>query len=390
MRNMTEHGLFKRRITRLGRVLGAIPVAFALAGCASFPNSGPRMGQLFSAKPDPQMPLDVVVLSPENITSYGLAPVRDLPASTRFPASAERYTIAPGDIVNVNVYGYQYGSAAGTTNQSGGLFKSVFDGGNSFDQLLVSSDGTITLPYVNKFHIAGETTSQAEYAIAADFASTESIDEPAVQVSVLSTSAMVHVSGDVHSPGDFVLIDGPETVLDAINKAGGPDQSALQSVVVLRRGGKVFAMPMEHLLLGGGDMPLQPGDDIVVQSQPANFIAMGAVNHAGSFPLLARNVSLLDALGQIGGLVDSQADPTGVFVFRQASAAPQPQKPTVFVLDFSRPSALFLADQFAIQPEDAIYVTNAPLYQAGKVISILAGTGSLIRSSTAYANPVGG
>jgi polysaccharide export outer membrane protein len=373
---------------KLAIFLRVLPLMFALAGCASFPNSGPTMGPLVSGKPDPQMAINVIMLSPGDIGPYVIRPPRDLPASTRSPAAAQRYLIAPGDILNVTIFGTQFGSAIGTTNQSGGLFKSVVDGGNSFGPLPVSPSGTIMLPYINEIHVAGETTTGAQREIASLLASAKQIDQPSVLVSIVSSISLVHVSGDVKTPGDFALIDGPETVLDAINKAGGPNQSALQSDVVVRRAGQIYQMPMEKLLLGGGDMPLQAGDDIVVQSHPMNFFAMGALNHDGSFPFLSRSPSLLDALGQIGGLVDTQSDPTGVFVFRQPVGSDvMTAQPTVFVLDFSRPTALFLAGEFALQPEDTIYVTNAPLYQAGKVIGIVSSTGGLVRNGTAFTSP---
>lgn len=360
-----------------------------LCGCAQFPNSGPQMDLLLSGKPDSQMPLDVVILSPETIGGYGAQPSPNMPVAPRTPLTALRYTIKRGDTVRVTIFGFAIGTATSSTGDNGGLFKSVVDGGNVFDQLRVGADGTITLPYLNHVQAAGRTTTQLETQIATALVAAKSIDQPTVQVGILSTSAMVHVSGDVRTPGDYSLVDGPQTVLDAINKAGGPAQPALQSDVVLRRGSSVISMSMDHLLLHGGDTGLQPNDDIVVRNHPRGFIAMGALKSSGVFPFTKSDPSLLDALGQIGGLVDTQADPTGVFVFRQSRKLDSPGKPTVFVLDFSKPTALFLAKQFAVRPEDTIYVTNAPLYQAGKIITILSGTGNLLRNSSSLSNPSG-
>jgi polysaccharide export outer membrane protein len=247
---------------------------------------------------------------------------------------------------------------------------------------------------------------------------------------------MVYVSGEVKSPGAFSMVDGPQTVLDAIDKAGGPTPPSFETDVIIRNGQYLERIPMYDLLVAGGDRPLQPGDDIVVQAHLRQFIAMGAVLRQGINDMQAPAPSLLDVLGQVGGLVDTQADPTGVFVFRGTAINPVPMsslseeetaartplassseasstsgakasaadvnasdqpgpnggsrldgtsvaKREVIVLDMSQPQALFLARSFTIQPHDVIYVTNAPLYQFGKVISLVLQTGGLANNAKA-------
>src|SRR5262249_52416622 len=66
-------------------------------------------------------------------------------------------------------------------------------------------------------------------------------------------------------------------------------------------------------------------------------------------------------------------------------------KREVVVLDMSQPQAMFLARSFTIQPHDVIYVTNAPIYQFGKIISLVLQTGGLANNakgfSTTFAGP---
>jgi polysaccharide biosynthesis/export protein len=370
------------------RMLLAVLFPFSIAGCTNFPNSGPRMDRLISGDPDPKMPINVVLLSPDNIANYEVTPQLTMPAAVREPLSAERYAIQPGDIIRITVFGYALGSAIGSIGDNGGLFKSVVDGGSLFDQMRVSYDGNVTIPYIDKVHVAGKTPAQIENDVAARLVAWKSSDKPSVQVAIEQTTLLVHVSGDVKTPGDFQLVDGPQTVLDAINKAGGPNQTSIQSDVIVRRGGQSYKMPMDRLMLQGEDIRVQPGDDIVVLNHPRGFIAMGAVTRAGSVPFVAHSTSLLDALGMVGGLVDTQADPTGVFVFRQDNIAlDKNTDPTVFVLDFSRPTSLFLASRFSIRNEDTVYVTNAPLYQAGKIVTIFNSTGALVKNAGSYSNP---
>jgi hypothetical protein len=115
---------------------------------------------------------------------------------------------------------------------------------------------------------------------------------------------------------------------------------------------------------------LGPRSEVILQRNRQSFIAMGAVSTPGLFDMPSSHPSLLQVLGVVGGLQQSTADPSGVFVFRRAGFA-EDGKPIalVFRLDMSRPEAIMLASAFQVKPEDALYVTNAGVYQAQKVIA---------------------
>jgi len=82
----------------------------------------------------------------------------------------------------------------------------------------------------------------------------------------------------------------------------------------------------------------------------------------------------LEALGAVKGLNEIKADASGVFVFRLVeeqttngrAGAPHAQ---VFRLNLRDPAAIFLARKFLVQPEDAVYVTNAAVYEWQKIIT---------------------
>lgn len=74
-------------------------------------------------------------------------------------------------------------------------------------------------------------------------------------------------------------------------------------------------------------------------------------------------------MGKIGGLDEAKADVRGVFVFRMPEATAKNEKPKVFHLDMQNPTSMFLAKQFLVKNEDAIYVTNAGVYEFQKLIS---------------------
>ncbi len=247
------------------------------------------------------------------------------------------------------------------------LFAPLATGGTVFEKVRVTAGGKISLPYVGKPKVAGMTLAQVEAQIrngASNFAS-----DPQVHVELVGDlSGSVLVAGAVKSPGRFSTLQGPLTLLDAINQAGGPLLEPHLVKVILRTGKKVSSFGYEDLL-AGANQPIPPHSEIIVERARKRFVAMGAVGKPGLMDLPSRNPSLLEVLGTVGGLDERSADARGVFVFRLTEAGEGKPVAEVFRLDMRDPTSIFLARQFLVQAEDAIYVTNATAYEFQKLIS---------------------
>jgi polysaccharide export outer membrane protein len=191
------------------------------------------------------------------------------------------------------------------------------------------------------------------------------------------------VSGDVKNPGRVSMLEDVRSVVDAINKAGGPLASATgtanQLQVVVRRNGQVILTSQFSDLLAGSDIGVQKGDEIVVRPNSRIFTVLGAVVRSGNVEMTKHNLTLLEALGQVGGLNDLRANKTGVYVFRMGDLEINPTaRGRVFRLDLFQPVSIFVAQQFGLQPRDVIYVTNAPLYEYDKILTSIYRTFSII------------
>jgi polysaccharide export outer membrane protein len=117
-------------------------------------------------------------------------------------------------------------------------------------------------------------------------------------------------------------------------------------------------------------------------------------------PFEADRVTLADAVGQAGGLLDLRADATGVFVFRyedpqyfQAIEQMTPQDlglpnataagvPVVYQLDFKDPRGFFAAQRFLMRDDDVLYVSNATGTDLQKLLSIFSGSVSSAAAAT--------
>jgi polysaccharide export outer membrane protein len=114
-------------------------------------------------------------------------------------------------------------------------------------------------------------------------------------------------------------------------------------------------------------------------------MAFGATGVSGQFKFLQENVTLNDAVGKAGGLLDSRAEPGQVFVYRIESRAtlqrmgvdtstfPQDRQdiPTIFRVNFRDPSGFFAARRFPMRDNDIIYVDNADQVEITKFLNMV-------------------
>ncbi|MGH9677940.1 MAG: polysaccharide biosynthesis/export family protein, partial [Candidatus Acidiferrum sp.] len=101
-------------------------------------------------------------------------------------------------------------------------------------------------------------------------------------------------------------------------------------------------------------------------------------------PFDAEGINLSQALAKAGGLIDSQSDPAGVFVFRyepeDVARALRPNSPLVqhgystpivYRLDLRDPNSLFVAQSFQVLNRDLLYVSYAPITNLRKAMEIV-------------------
>jgi polysaccharide export outer membrane protein len=304
----------------------------------------------------------VVDLSATTIAPYMRAPEPEPDISVALPSQPD-IVLVPGDVLRIMI---------ADSATEGAVFAPLAMGGTVFENVRVDSKGTISLPYVGRQRIAGKGPSDVEAEIRKKLKGITS--DPQVQITLTSDlSGSVLVAGAVKNPGRFSSLQGPLTLLDAINQAGGPLLEPHLIRVVVRTGKKSYQYNYQDLLSGKNQV-VPPGAEIVLERARKRFVAMGAVGDPGLHDLPSNNPSLLEVLGSVKGLNEVKADAAGVFVFRlidrkdPASGEIKPRA-EVFRLNLKEPAAMFLARQFLVLPEDAIYVTNAAVYEWQKIIS---------------------
>ncbi|CAB3929639.1 polysaccharide biosynthesis/export family protein [Achromobacter insolitus] len=349
----------------------ALSLPLLLAGCGSLLSGAGPSRAAISADEGLQN-YDLIDLSAETIGQYMRPLDKPLATHVAMPDVPE-VRLMPGDVLRVLI-------ADSVTE--GAIFAPLALGGTTFDSVRVDNNGKISLPYVGTVSVAGEMLGEIEKIIRKRLAGVTS--DVQVRVSVTGDlSGSVLVAGAVKAPGRFSALEGPLTLLDAINRAGGPLLEPHLIRVLVRTGSRSFAYNYEELLTGANHV-VAPGAEIILERARKRFVAMGSVGDPGLHDLPSNNPSLLEVLGKIKGLDESKADPSGVFVFRMP-AQPDPTdglddkpaaesdstqaRPIVFRLNMKDPAAIFLARQFLVRPEDAVYVTSAMVYEWQKIIA---------------------
>jgi polysaccharide export outer membrane protein len=297
-----------------------------------------------------------------------------------------------GDVIQITLF----------ESAAGGLFIPAEAGsrpGNfiSIPQQTVDASGQITVPYAGRVQVAGRTPEDVEAAIRTALAD-RAIEPQAVLTLNQSRANEVSVLGDVNTPNKVAINPGGERVLDLISRAGGISIPAREAYVTIQRNGRTSTVYLQRLLNNPREnIFVYPGDIIFVNRDQRTYTAFGATGLNGRFEFENSNLNLAEAVGKAGGVMDSRAEPSNVFLYRVVSAEiahklglPVSAKdssgfPVIFRLNLRDPSGFFLARKFAMQDRDVIYIDNAGTFDLLKVLQILnVGTSTAIGTAADF------
>lgn len=299
-------------------------------------------------------------LDPQAVASQS-APA-EAPASLADLASdkLKPYVIGPQDILSITVWDHP------EITLPMGQYRSDNATGN-----LVEDDGRMYFPYVGKVQVGGLTISEARARLTTELAKV--LRNPQVDVRILAfRSQKIYVGGDVHLPGAYNVTDVPLTLNEAINRAGGFLPTADDGDVILSRGGRTWHLNFPALMAQGElsqKIILKDGDTLLVPNDLETPVyMMGEVIKPGTLPLIHGRLSLAKAISDVGGINGLTSDARSIYVLRPGAAA---DAVDVFHLDARNPTAMVLADRFALRPKDFVYVDAGSLVRFNKVMTLL-------------------
>lgn len=295
------------------------------------------------------------------------------------PAPAD--TAGPGDALDIHIWeappAVLFGAPLMDLQASTGMPAA------NFPEQMVAVDGTISLPFTGSLPVAGQTTKQIGALIAHQLKG--KAHDPQILVRITrNASATVTIVGEVGQSQRMPLTPKGERLLDALAASGGTRQPVDKMTLQLSRQGRSASMPLESVIQDPKqNVMLCAGDVLTALHKSLSFTSLGATGKNEEVDFETKGITLAQALGRVGGLDDSRANPKGAFIFRFEDPAalppdqtnlpqtPEGKIPVVYRVDLSNPATFFAAQHFPVQDKDVIYVANAPSVEFQKFMNII-------------------
>lgn len=363
----------------LATVMRMLLAAFVLAAC-TMPRSGPTATDIIRGTNQSELGIHLVEVTPQVA-----AITRPVETTTIAPAFTSAGVLSPetiraGDTISVRVW----------ENVDNGILAGVGQRAANLEALRVDQSGDIFVPYVGQVKASGKTPDELRQDITARLSN--QTPDPQVEVArIAGDGATVSVMGGVRNPGLFPIDAATRRLSAMLAKAGGVSTVPDVAQIRIERGGNIGRIWLQDLYDNPAlDIALRPDDQIVVEEDRRSFTALGATSGQARVPFNKRDMSALEAIATAGGLDFRNADPTGVFVFRNEPSDVAnrvlgtgnlvgPQR-MAYLIDLTRPEGVFAARDFVIHDEDTVYITEAPLASWSRVIAIATATASLGRT----------
>lgn len=180
----------------------------------------------------------------------------------------------------------------------------------------ITDAGTIDLPMLGDFSVAGLTASQVRDKLE-KMLTEKYVNRANVSVVVKEfANKPLSVLGAVQRPGSLAISGGRWSLLEAISAAGGLTERAGKTIYVMRRSenglSDTLSVNVDDLLHGPStqwNVPLEPGDIVNVEAKRAvRVFCLGAVKTPGAIEFDGDDrITLLSVIAKAGGLTDKAA-----------------------------------------------------------------------------------
>lgn len=378
----------KRPHSRWARGIALLVATSILASCG-LPRVGPNKREIYAGSVQREGDAFIVATNDRVAAVTAVVPALGFSEGFLNAGVIGSDTINPGDTLGLTIW----------ENVDDGLLAGEASNATILEEVQVDGSGFIFVPYAGRIKAAGNTPEAVRRIITERLS--DQTPDPQVQVRrVAGDGSTVTLSGSVGSQGVYAIERPTRTLSAMLARAGGVAIEPEIAQVTLTRGTMSDTIWFQDLYDNPTlDIALRGGDKILVQGDTRAFTALGATGTQAQVPFESRTISAVEAIAQVGGLVPTAADPTGVFVFRNEPAEIANQvlgrsdlvgaQRFVYVLDLTQPNGLFIARDFVIRDEDTLYVTEAPFTQWSRTIASLTGTLGSVTSLRTSAETLG-
>ena len=206
---------------------------------------------------------------------------------------SHNYRVGPQDVIEITVFGHP-----------------------EFNRIVrVSEEGKIPFAFLDEIEINGLTRLEIENKIKAAIDEILLVDAQVIVFIKEFHSQKVSLFGAVGSQGQYEL-EGPETLLSLLSKAGGITENAGEDIIVIRqlpdKTTRSLKIPIHDLMMNGDpalDIPLQTNDKInVPKAEMVKLYFVGEVTNTGVLEVKKSKLPMLhQAIIQQGGFTPKAA-----------------------------------------------------------------------------------
>ncbi|UQX68683.1 polysaccharide biosynthesis/export family protein [Mannheimia glucosida] len=389
----------------INKITSILVMITLLSACSSLPTSGPSYSEVLSSNEntsETQLP-EVNLIKLDNITVQNLYQAQQSQRFSGFDGTmgvgGYAGTVNVGDVLEISIW------EAPPAVLFGGTFSAEGQGNGHLTQLpqqMVNKNGTVTVPFIGNIKVAGKTPEAIQNQIVGTLSRKANQPQALVRIAnnLSSDVTVIRQGNSIRMP----LSANNERILDAVAAVGGTSENIEDVTVRLTRGNKVRSMAFETLIADPSqNITLRSGDVVALMNTPYSFTGLGAVGNNQQMRFSSKGITLAEAIGKMGGLIDERSDPRGVFVFRhipftqldyndqslwrEKGYTEGMDVPTVYQVNLLEPQSMFLLQRFPIQDKDIVYVSNAPLSEFQKflrmifsITSPITGTANTIRT----------
>ncbi len=351
----------------------SLVAAIGLLAACQLPKSGPNKTEILAGAVQNGGNAFVVEVDDRVTRATSAIPQFGFSSSFSSAQTLTADTVRPGDVLSLTIW----------ENVDDGLLTTETGAATALEEVQVDSEGFIFVPYAGRLRAAGNTPEQLRVLITNKLQ--EQTPDPQVEVRrAAGDGSTVSLTGTVSAPGIYPIQRPTRSLLGMLSQAGGVTVASDIALVTLIRGGQKGTVWYEDLYRNPKlDVALRGGDRILVEEDSRSYIALGATGGQSRVAFESQDLSALEALAQVGGLLTLSSDPTGIFVLRKeresvarsitGRADLNGEQRMIYLLNLTAPNGLFIARDFVIRDDDTIYVTEAPYAQWSKSISLIAG-----------------
>lgn len=254
----------------------------------------------------------------------------------------------------------------------------------------VREDGTLFYPYAGNVQAAGLTVEQLRVELTRRIS--KFLNSPQIDVTLAKTrSQRISLSGAFTNKTPLDVGTVPTSLTEALGRAGIEPDAADFSSLQISRNNTIYTLNLDSLNRLGVALDkvyLRAGDALhMPYSDNKKIYLMGELSSPKALGFKGAKVSLANAIGQAGNLLQATAKASAVYVIRNTSPDPELiTQATVYQLNMNDPLALVMSDRFQLVAGDVVFVGAPGIVRWNRFINQLfpslglAATGSRIRN----------